>query len=412
MAHDDTIEKKQGAIKVSETYTDEQLKIIQNAVGESGIKTLRLIMNPISDAIRMNNFILHSSGQINWTGTEIQFDSDSKGNNITLRLLMLDDEANAKTVDLILEGTTGANSALLFNSISLNNQELLYIELDRQKILDAVSVSPGTEPAKIVIENGVSGGAITPGSILKKVSLSDTSGMPSMLATETTSETVNIPLVSRFDWSDGITPTDFQDIWWIPHGIRWPTGTRSVLGAVVVKGLETYPTTFVRKQVELQNALLDINVAAEGGIILVSENIDIDSVITIPSGVTLLSRGSPQDGTVPAISSLRLGVGGKIILETRSKLFNINIEATSVFGDALEEDLVLVSGDNVEIRDCAFKLDVSSGATKANCVKITGSNNRIWNSKFRIQNIANHVGISYFAGANNVDTDSIFDYTV
>lgn len=412
MAFDDQIDDKLGSIKISEAFTDESLKIIQNLVGESAIKTLRLMMEPIGDAIRMNNFILHSTGQIRWSGDEIFFDEDAKANDIVLRLMMLDAEANARTVDLILKGTTGANSAAEFNSLPLADQELLYIELDRDEILNAANA--GGAPASIIIENAVTGGSTTSGKTLKSAALTSNTGMPEMTATDSNSNTVNIPLVARFDWTDGIITGSFKDLWWIPHGIRWPELTASVVGAVVVKGFEAWPNTFVASTPQLVSALS--GVSSNGGVILITENITVDETITIPKGVTLLARSSVQDGANPLQPAISMGPSGQIVMEDRSKMFDINIETDALFGDgsAGGKQLVLMSGDNAEIRDCSFQLDPSAGGAGglAIGVKVTGSKNRIWNSKFRIQNISNHNGILYFSGVDNVDTDSIFDYTV
>ena len=119
--------------------------------------------------------------------------------------------------------------------------------------------------------------------------MTDTTGMPEMLSTETgttKSQTMNIPLAARLDWTDGID--SYQDIWWIPHGIRWPEGTKSNVGAVVVRGLETLPSTFVRNQDELTNAITTLGTT--GGVILASESFSIDQGITIPPGITFCSR--------------------------------------------------------------------------------------------------------------------------
>ena len=406
MAFDDQINKNQGSIKASEVFLDRALEIIKNSIGETGLKTLELMMKPVSDSIRRNNFILHSKGQIRWTGTEIQFDGDAKANDIVLKLMLMDEGA-PRTVDIYLEGTTGANAAALFNSIPLNDQELVYLEIDRDLLLNAVSPSPGVEPARLIIGNNVSSTSITTGARLQKVSLSDTTGMPEMLATESgasKSQTMNIPLAARLDWTDGID--NYQDVWWIPHGIRWPANTLSAVGAAIVKGFETLPSLYVRTQTELQNAIAELTIT--GGIILVQENISIDTTITIPEGISLIGRTSMNFSLSVADPSLTFVSGGKLVLDNRAKLWNLNLIGSSNFGTSFDEWIVEASGNWTEIRDCSFQLTNASGG-KAICVRFTGAANRIWNTHFKLgTTVAYRVGIQYVSGTGNIDTDSIF----
>jgi hypothetical protein len=121
MAYDSPIDNKQGSMKASEIAMDRQLEIIKTQNNETALKTIELMMKPLGDAVRLNNFILHSTGQINWTGTDIEFDSDSQANHIIFRLL-LTDETSARTIDVYLTGTTGSNSSTLFNTLTLANQ--------------------------------------------------------------------------------------------------------------------------------------------------------------------------------------------------------------------------------------------------------------------------------------------------
>jgi hypothetical protein len=412
MAFDSPIANTQGGAKASEIAMDRQLEIIKTQNNETALKSIELLMKPLGDAIRLNNFILHSTGQIRWTGTDIEFDSDSQANHIIFRLL-LTDETSARTIDVYLTGTTGSNSATLFNTLTLANQELLYLEIDRAQLLAAVSPSPGVSPARLTIGNNVSSSSLAVGARLQKVSLSDTNGMPAMLSTEsglTTSQTLNIPLASRFDWTDGVST--FNDIWWIPHGIRWPAGTRSVLGAVVVKGLETLPSTFVRNEAELTTALTDY--ATTGGIILLSASITLTTQLTVPSGVTLTTRSnlSTVATDLTALPVLTMNSGSRLTLANDSKLWNIIVRGAAAFGFTTTEYMVLMSGNNARIENCSFRLQNSVGAGTGICVEVTGTNNRIWDSKFRLGvDVPQRVGIRYSAGSNNNDIDSTFEAT-
>ena len=412
MAFDDKIENKQGSSKTSEAFTDRVLEIIQNEVGETSLRTLEMIMKPMSDAIRRNNFIAHSYGQIKWTGTAIEFDADGQNNSIVLKLLLMDEGA-PRTVDIWMQGSSTANSPTEFFNIPMNNNDLLYLEIDRDLLLSAVSPSPGVEPAKLVIGNNASDVNIVAGARLQKVSLSDTNGMPEMLSTEsgtTKSQTMNIPLATRIDWTDGLET--FSDIWWIPHGIRWPENTISAIGAVVVKGTETLPSLYVKSFDAVDGIIDAINfLTPTGGIILLAEQFTLIGNITIPKGITLMARSNMQDGADNADPTLFVASGAGIILEDGAKMWNINVESLSNFGSSFEESLVRMTGDNAEVRDCSFRLDPTAGASSAVAVKVEGSRNRIWNTKFRIQNTGSHIGISYFSGTSNVDTDSIFDHS-
>ena len=66
MAFDDQIDNKQGSIKSSEIFLDRALDIIKNETGDTSLRTLEGIMKPLGDALRYNNFLLHSDGQFFW----------------------------------------------------------------------------------------------------------------------------------------------------------------------------------------------------------------------------------------------------------------------------------------------------------------------------------------------------------
>ena len=414
MAFDSPIANPQGGVKASEIAMDRQLEIIKTQNNETALKAIELMMKPLGDAIRMNNFILHSTGQIRWSGTQIEFDSDSQGNHIILRLLLTDETA-PRTIDIYLTGTTVANSSALFKTINLDDQELLYLEIDRAQLLAAVSPGGGN-PARLTIGNNVSSSSTAVGARLQKVSLTAGGGMPAMLSTEsglTTSQTINIPLASCFQWSDG-TPGPsgtFKDLWWIPHGIRWPAGTRSVLGAVVVKGLETLPSTFVRTEAELTAALTDYGTT--GGIILISQSFTLNTQISVPPGVILTTRSnlSNYNAAIPVIT---MESGSRITLQADSKLWNMVIKGGLNFGKTVTEYMVLMTVNNARIDACSFGLtrtDLTTPAALSICVEVTGTNHRIWDSKFRLglTDVPQRVGIRYSSGSNNNDIDSIFE---
>ena len=112
--------------------------------------------------------------------------------------------------------------------------------------------------------------------------------------------------------------------------------------------------------------------------------------------------------TTEAIPSFTMLSGGKFIMSNRTNLFNLNFVGFTNFGTSFDEWMIEVSGNWTEIRDCTFQLTNASGG-KAVCVRFEGADNRIWNSHFRLgSTVPYRVGIQYFSGTGNVDTDSIF----
>jgi hypothetical protein len=273
----------------------------------------------------------------------------------------------------------------------LADGEVLYLELDRALVLAAGATKD--------LHNAVGGGSIFTGLTVKKVNIA--TGLPSLKAQEGVSptDTFAIPLAMRVDWTDGVD--SFQDIWWIPHGIRWPMNTRSPLGGVVVLGLETWPSTFVTSQAQLIQALSDYTLS--GGVILIQSPITLNTPITVPDGVTLISRSNKLD---TGEAGLTLTTGASITVAGGGKLFNLDIQGNAGFTGT--NSLVIMSGTRAEVRDCNFKL-VNTTGTPA-CITVNGNLNRIYNCEFVISSAAGNVGIKYTAAAgnSNTDTDSRF----
>lgn len=396
MAYDDIKDKNQGSPKISEVFTDRQLDIISTQIGESGIKVLEQLVRISGDALRKTNYILWSPGFIKWDGSTIYFDDASRENDIYFRLLQTEQSA-PRTIDLIMQASTTANSVNRFKTVSLANGELLYLELDRSTILGS--------SGSVDLENAVGGGSGVTGKTVKKVALSAISGMPALLSPlGGNTQTFYVPIAMRIDWTDGMDT--YQDLWWIPHGIRWPMNVSSSLGSVIVKGFETWPTTFVRSQLELQNAIS--NLTPTGGIILVTEPFDIDTTITIPSGVSLVGRSDYIGGTNP--STLSVLPGGSLILQNRSKLERLFIRSGTSFGLSNNESMILMSGTRGVIEGCELTLTKpDTGPFEAKAVSITGNDNRLFNCK--INNVVGatfKIGIEYVSGTNNIDVDTIF----
>ncbi len=371
MPFDDIINPNQGAIKSSEIFMDRSLEIIKNSIGETTLKTLEGMMKPIADAIRYNNFLLHSDGQIVWetnlSQPRIRFNADAKANNIRLRLMMLDESAQSRTVDIIIPATVGANSLTGFNTINMNNNDLIYMELSRSVILAAISGTPASTPAVITLENGIDGGSVTSGRRLLKVNMTGNTGMPAMVADldsilQDASQTVNIPIAARYDWTDNIDT--YSDIWWIPHGIRWPTGSISVVGAVVVSGFNALPNYFARTITEFNQQLALLTTT--GGMIAIIAPITINSPITIPDGVTIIGRTKKNHNTSPG---LYFSSGGKFILGNRSAVKDLYIRGLAGFGQVAAEHILEVASTGVEISGNLIEF-VSNTSTQGRAINL------------------------------------------
>lgn len=403
MAYNDQISKEQGAFKISEAFTDHELDIIQTEIGESGIEVIERMLRIQGDAFRKSSYILHSEGRINWTGDQLQFDSDARANDIILRLLQTEDANGAvkpRTIDLKIIGHISTNSEQTFNTIDMANGDLLYLELDRDQVFAAASGSG--EVNHLELHNAVGGLSIYTGATVKKVNLSSSSGMP---AIEMDSTGFNgsfcIPLAMRVDWTDDIDT--YQDIWWIPHGIRWPANVRSTVGAVIVQGFETLPSVFVRNITEFNQAITDLT--STGGIICLQNNITIDSQITVPADVHIFGRSASGAGSNPA--NIIMATGGQLIMSDRSRLWNVFIAATSLYGTsgtAEDNTLVKVVGQNVSLEKCWFQLNNASGS--ARCIDFEGSDGRAIQCTFENSFSGNVAFYFSTGGAGNIHRDS------
>lgn len=408
MAYDDPINNNQGAVKSSEIFMDRTLEIIKNSIGETLLKTLEGMMKPVSDALRYNNFLLHSDGQIIWETNlgqpRLRFNADSKANNIRLRLMMLDESAQSRTVDIVIPGTTGANSLTAFNTINMNNNDLVYMELSRSVILAAISGTPGVTPAEILLENGIDGGSIASGQRVLKVNMTGNTGMPAMVADldsilQDSSQTVNIPIAARYDWTDGLAT--YSDVWWIPHGIRWPTGSLSVVGAVVVSGFNALPNYFVRTETELTQALNLIT--NDGGIVTPIAPFTINNPITVPANVTIYGRSNRGDGTANA--KITLGTTAGFTLQAGASLKNLGIVIPSGFGALAVSYAVTMSGEGGSVEECEFYLQsntASPNLTNTRCIRVNAEKCAVIRSKFFNLTTAGATGIYVQSGSNHL----------
>ncbi len=238
MAYDSNIPNMQGAIKASEIAIDRPQDIIKTVTGDSGIVATEQIIRALGGSLRRINYILFSDNVITWDGSNIKFGTLTNNSKITFRLLQTEDFINQyptsgagfvppTTIDLVLQGSNSSDSPTAFNTVPLAPNTVLYLELDRNTILN----SSGTSGI-VTIQNAISGGSIVPGTTARTALMGAASGMPHLTSQISgNTQTFYIPIAMHHQWTDGVTTYD--DLLWIPHGIRWVKNTQSTLGATI-----------------------------------------------------------------------------------------------------------------------------------------------------------------------------------
>ena len=382
----------QGATKLSEIASDLAQALLDTAASESSLVVLQQLIGIIADGIRGTKYILHSSGDIIWTGTDILFNADAVANNIILTILQTEDSVT-RTVNFILTGSLLPDTPTTFNDLPMANGDLLYLELDWAVIDPILAANSGNIP----IQNAVSGGSVVPGMTLRTVNiLTYTSGIPALMKSQSTGSTsFFIPLALRMDTVIGVTT--YENIFWIPHGIRWPNGTASQLGAVLVNTSEDYAQYFITSQADLLTATSALS-GAGGGLMLVVNPFEITQNITIPANCVLLGRSN-------GINTISVATGASLIMGNFAELRDLNIAGLTAFGASSTEYLVQMSGTRAFVRNTTFQLTNTAG--DAVCIGFTGNYNRSIENMFL--NMASSVvqtGLRYVSGDYNSDVDS------
>ena len=406
MSYDQNIPAPQGAVKLSEIAVDRIQPVININPGDSSIVMAEQLRAVLTDALMKESYFLHSNGIIDWlvdlggVGTLV-FNDSHNVNDIVFTILQTPDNVIPTSFNLVLHGTDGTENSSNFKSLTLVDDDLLYIEIDRALLLAGGNT--------VAISNGVNY-AGTIGQRLVKVNLSN--GLPQLhspvydsLAPGAMPTTLFIPLC----WRHGPS----NDLLWIPHGILWPQNTDSTLGAIITRGLEIYPSAFVKNLIDFQMALAQFG--STGGIICVIQPFALDTNYSIPSGITLLGRSS-FDGTtgVPGslnplnTSSIIVGPGKGLILLTGARVKDLNFLGTEHFGQYADESMIEINGGYGIIENCSFTFQNTSrtGPYGAIGVNINSSYNKVVNCKFNdVISPDYHNGVFYGSGDHNYDLE-------
>jgi uncharacterized delta-60 repeat protein len=305
----------QGSVKLSEVSMDTASDLLQSPIHDSALKVTEQLLKVTADLLRRQSFFLRSEGQMKWDGNTLFFDESSIANNIALDILQTENSSQP-IISIKMNGATSAPAVETeFNSIALADGEMLYLELD-----PAIVAAAGT---LLTIENSVDF-PLSAAAGKRLVRTTIAAGLPTATSPvdqtpdpTPASTTYYLPLVARRG----------SYLQWIPHGISWPAGTSSPLGAVIVEGFQAYPDLFADSFLQFTSKLIALD-ALGGGVLLLTNSFGISASVTIPSNVTVLGRGAKTVLTVAA--------GAQIIMSENSTLENLKVAVASDFsGDAI-----------------------------------------------------------------------------
>jgi uncharacterized delta-60 repeat protein len=298
----------QGSTKLSEVSMDVETPLIQSPVHDSALRVVEQLVKITSDLLRRQSFFLRSEGEIYWDGSKINLNQSGLANNMIFEILQTENTYQPK-ISIKILGDTTASTDTTFKSISLDDGELLYLELDPITVQNA--------GVNLIIQNALDGGSLISGKTLRKVAL--TAGMPTVSNAVDQSPNPTPPATTYY------IPLAYRsgsNIHWVPHGIVWPAGTSSLLGSVIVEGLNVYPEKFAENQSQFQSALTDLN-SIGGGVLLLTDSFSINTAFTVPENVKILGRGKK--------TVLTLTDSGSLILSKNCELQDFTVKASSSF---------------------------------------------------------------------------------
>lgn len=384
MAYDSNRAANSGDTKLSELAVDRTLPVFDTSGPQTNaLVALEVAMKALAEVIRKTNYILRSQGQIFWDGSDIRFDDGAVANHAFLEILATEGVVNPSFA-LRMQGSTVGNGPSTFRNIPLADGELIYMELS-----SALFIDQGTS---FDLDNAINGGGTTVGQRLLKTTVA--AGMPKLRQDSAGGTVFNIPLVMRRG----------SDIWWIPHGIRWPIGTVSTLGAVIVEGVEPWPNRFAENEAQLDSAITAC-AAAGGGIILLKGSFSINNTKTIPTNTKVLGRGGGS--TIAPFQSVTMNNGSKFLLSGNfSSMEHVNMIAGAAFTGTMV-DIQPGFGNTVEY--CNLDLTATTDVSTNRGITMAGSGNRCYRNFIRGVN-TNRIGVFYAGGSDNTDVDT-FTYT-
>lgn len=458
MAFDSNRPVNSGDTKLSEIAVDRTIPFVTgSAVNGNGLVTQEIAFRAITELVRRSNYILRSEGFIAWDGTNIRFDSLTQINSINLEILGTEGLINtsmqlrmqgnlagppspvftanatsaskvltgvssftdisigqtltgtfippgawiesfnigAATITMNLAATGGAptlttvtatnpgNGPITYQFLPIADGELLYLELDSTQLVD--------QGLSFNIQNAVNGGGTQVGMRLLKVPM--TTAMPKLQIGLTGGGSIfYIPLALRRG----------TQLWWIPHGIMWPAGTISTLGAVIVSGVQPWPNFFVNSQAALQAAVSQATVNGGGVILVIDQTVNITTPITIPPNTILLGRGM-------GINKITVSNGGQLILSSFASIEHCFIEASAGFTGVM----ISTNGTRARIEKSNLKFDLPTNVATNIAVQANASEGRfIGNQVQGVIGASLRIGFDYtppgFVGACNIDVDTIF----
>lgn len=383
MNYDDQRPANSGDTKLSEVAVDRKMPLDDTSAAQSNaLVELQNAMQAIVELARKSTFILRSAGNINWTGSEIRFDDSAQPNDAILEILGSDGSVNP-SFQLKMAGTISAPTTNTFLNIPLNDGDLLYMELNSSLLVDQGTL--------FQLDNAVNGGGSTIGKRVLKTTIA--AGLPKIKQNAAGGTVFNIPLAIRRG----------TDIWWVPHGIRWPAGTVSTLGAVIIQGISPWPDHFVDSEATLDQAITSC-AAAGGGIILIKGSFSITTNKTIPNNTMILGRGGGSSPTTPICTINCTGTAHFIMSGYFSSMEHVNILADSTFTGTL---LVMGPGFGCTVERCNFDMTACTNVNTNIAVQLGGNGQRMYRNFIRGTS-GNKIGISYVGNNDTTDVDTFF----
>lgn len=390
MTFDSQRPNNQGDTKLSEIAIDATVPLYSGSgPQQNAFLTQQVAFQAINEAVRRQNFILHSDGtsQFTWDGTNLRFDTNAVANTIDLEFLATEN-VTYPTFEVQLVGSATANGTQAFQFIPMSDGDLVYLELDSTQLV-------GQAGSPFALYNAINGGGTHVG--LRVLKQPMTIAMPQLqIGSSGSGSLFYIPLVMRRG----------NNLLWIPHGLVWTPNTTSPLGSV---STVAYPEFFVASQVALQTAITSLN-SVGGGVILITGPFNVSSAISIPNNIKILGRGQGQvvAGGATSKNAITFLNGGQFNLANNCELANLDLIADSAFtGTMIHMNNSTTSGKS-QLTNCFIDFTAPSNVNTNIAVQIDGSWNRLFECSINGVAATSKIGIVYNTGTNNADVDTSY----